>query len=153
MDGLSRAIIKAEKKQGNKETTLHKMLRSDVEQKPHKYHIAEKQDRTYSDGTVFASKKEMDRWHLLRMVEKSGEIKDLKRQVPFILQEEFISKQWGEQKPIIYIADFVYKNITFRKNLPNFDVVEDVKGIKTRDYNNKKKIFLYRFGFYLFFEV
>lgn len=37
------------------------------------------------DGMIFDSKKEYKRWNELRMLEKSGGIRDLKRQVKFVL--------------------------------------------------------------------
>ena len=46
-----------------------------------KYH-----NRKYSaDGEVFDSKKEYQRWQELKLLEKAGEIAELRRQVPFEL--------------------------------------------------------------------
>lgn len=115
-----------------------------------------KENRTYSDGTLFASIKEMERWHFLLNVQRAGEITDLDRQIAFLLQEPFESEQYGKIDHILYVADFVYRNITFRKGLHNRKIVEDSKGgkIRTAEYRNKRKNFLYIYGKeYLFYEV
>jgi hypothetical protein len=125
-------------------------------EKRNKYGIAPKEDRTYKDGTIFASKNEMERWDYLVMMQKAKEISDLDRQIPFVLLEEFISKQkeWGEIQPMVYVADFVYTNLTFRKGYEGRKVVEDSKGgVRTPDYKLKRKLFLYKYAEYLFFEV
>ena len=80
------------------------------------------------DGQVFDSVKEYHRWGCLRLLERAGKIKDLRRQVKF----ELIPKQEGE-RACYYIADFTY--------LENGDlVVEDCKGFKTDVYKIKKKL-------------
>ena len=125
-----------------------------LDQAHNKYHVARKEDRTHTDGTVFASKKEMLRWDELLKLQKAGFIKDLERQVPFVLQEEFISKQWGDVQPITYVADFVYTNIKLHRGVGQRKIVEDSKGgILTDVYKLKKKLFLYKYGSYLFYEV
>lgn len=86
----------------------------------------------------FDSKKEYNRYIELCEMQKNGEIKDLKRQVKFILvpsQKNIDGKVI--ELPITYIADFVYLD----KNL--FMVVEDTKGHKTKDYIIKRKLMLY----------
>ena len=74
-----------------------------------------------TDGIMFDSKKERDRWEELRVMQKRGKITDLRRQVSF----ELIPNQRGEDGKIVeraikYIADFVYTK-------DGQDVVEDVK--------------------------
>lgn len=106
------------------------------------------------DGMVFDSIKERDRYYALRILEKAGKIKNLQRQVKFILLPTQIetyarfSKKTGKplkdgkkviEKKCTYIADFVYED--------NGElVVEDTKGIKTEAYNIKKKMMLYFHG-------
>lgn len=51
----------------------------------------------------FDSKKEYSIWLKLKRQEERGLIKDLKRQVPFVLIEK---SKWGRERK--YIADFVY---------------------------------------------
>ncbi len=72
---------------------------------------------------TFDSQKEYHRYTELRQLERAGEIKDLKRQVPINIMEAF-EYQGEAVKAIIYKADFMYY-------LPgeNNPVVEDAKGI------------------------
>lgn len=92
------------------------------------------------DGMTFDSKAEFRRYCELKMLERAGEIEDLRRQVRF----ELIPKQVDPdtkallEKPVYYIADFVYFDVrSFKK------VVEDVKGHMTKDYVIKRKLMLY----------
>lgn len=86
------------------------------------------------DGQVFDSVKEYHRWGCLRLLERAGAIKDLKRQVKY----ELIPKQSGE-RACNYIADFTY--------IENGElVVEDVKGVRTDAYKIKKKLMLWVHG-------
>lgn len=79
-------------------------------------------------GYKFDSIAEKDRFIELRMLETKGYIKDLKLQVPFVL----ISKsEYG--RDVRYIADFTYY---IDKEL----VVEDVKGVLTKEYKLKKRL-------------
>ena len=98
------------------------------------------------NGIIFDSKKEALRYKELCLLEKAGEITDLKRQVVFELlpvQKEFYKdvktgkeKQRVIERAVKYIADFVYlKNGQL--------VVEDTKGLKTKDYILKRKMLLY----------
>lgn len=80
------------------------------------------------DGHVFDSLKEGKRYMELKLLQKSGQIQDLKIQVPFILFEK--NKYGNKMK---YLADFVY--------MQNGEtIVEDVKGFKTQVYKIKKRI-------------
>ena len=87
-----------------------------------------------ADGQVFDSVKEFHRWGCLRVLERAGEITDLKRQVKF----ELIPKQNGERS-CSYIADFTYY-------MDGKLVVEDCKGFKTDVYKLKKKLMLWVHG-------
>lgn len=71
---------------------------------------------------VFDSKKEYERYHQLRLLERSGAVSELSRQIPFVILEAFTSGDGVKHKPIIYNADFVYQE-------GGRVVVEDVKGI------------------------
>lgn len=87
------------------------------------------------DGYVFDSALEAKRHRQLVLLERAGEIKDLKLQVPFELQESF--KKNGEHfRAITYIADFVYYD-----NRLKHTVVEDTKGVKTEVFKMKQKMF------------
>lgn len=96
---------------------------------------------TTSDGT-FDSLKEYRRWQELKILQKAGEISDLRRQVTFVLIPNQRDERTGEllERAVKYIADFVY-------NVDGFTVVEDTKGgVKTKDYVIKRKLLLERFG-------
>lgn len=118
--------------------------------------VAAEEDRTWVDGTVFASKGEMERFEYLFRVQQSGEIKDLEIQVPFELQQSFISRQYGDIQAIVYVADFVYTDIKFRKGYEGRKCVEDYKGkykmAQTDVYKIKRKMFLHQYGLLAFFE-
>ncbi|MBQ1295794.1 MAG: DUF1064 domain-containing protein [Clostridiales bacterium] len=108
------------------------------------------------DGIEFDSKKEMRRYSELKLLERAGEISDLKIQVPFLLlpdQYEPSTEVYtrGENKGKLkkgkliekscqYIADFTYVD-----RGGNY-IVEDVKGKKTKEYIIKKKLMLYFHG-------
>lgn len=76
---------------------------------------------------------------------KDKQIKDFKRQVPYILQKAYINKYSGKKiSAIKYIADFV---ITLNNNAVE---VIDVKGKKTTDFKLKEKMFGYVYPEYEF---
>lgn len=87
-----------------------------------KYH----NKRVVIDGISFQSTKEGERYKVLKLEEKAGEIQNLKLQVsfPFVLNKVKIGT---------YRADFVY---SFAGGVK----VEDVKGMKTPLYRWKKKM-------------
>ena len=99
------------------------------------------------DGITFDSKKEANRYCELRLLEKAGKIKDLQLQQQFILQPPF-RKNGKLIRAITYVADFVYYDIERMKN-----VVEDVKGYKTKEYMLKRKMFEYKFPDLTIIEV
>lgn len=78
--------------------------------------------------TVFASKREADRFAELNLLEKAGEIRALE------LQPKFNCMVNG-QKVCSYRADFAYQKNGKR-------IIEDVKGYKTPLYRLKKKLVL-----------
>lgn len=105
---------------------------------------------TSYDGIQHDSKKEARRWCELKLLQKAGKISELQRQVEFELipaqyeTYERYSKK-GEkladgmrtvERKCCYIADFVYTENGQR-------VVEDTKGVKTKDYIIKRKLMLY----------
>jgi len=107
-------------------------------------------------GITFDSKHEAQRFMILHDMEKRGEITGLKLQEKFVLvpaQREKSTeiykagKNKGAPKPgkmiekeVAYYADFVYTDSG--GNL----VVEDAKGMKTREYILKRKLMLYIHG-------
>ena len=88
----------------------------------------------------FDSKKEFNRFLILQDMEKHGEISDLQRQAKF---ELIPSQKDGSgkviERPVNYKADFVYTE-------NGKQVVEDVKGLKTKEYIIKRKLMLYLKG-------
>lgn len=101
--------------------------------------------KTVIDGITFDSKKEAERYLVLKDMLKHDEIEELKIQPKFLLQDSF--KYRGQViRKIYYIADFSYIK---EGNL----VVEDVKGKKTDVYKLKKKLFLYKYPKMDFREV
>lgn len=87
-----------------------------------------------TDGIRHDSIKEANRWCELNLLLRAGLIHDLRRQVKY----ELLPKQEGE-RAVYYVADFVY--------VENGEtVVEDVKGMRTKEYLLKKKMMLYFHG-------
>lgn len=113
-----------------------------------KYHSR----KVIKDGMTFDSVKEYKRFCELSLLERAGAIRNLERQVKFVLipsQREFtneIDKKGKFKKGKIlerecaYIADFCYLDEKGRR------VVEDTKGFKTKDYIIKRKLMLYIHG-------
>ena len=103
-----------------------------------KYH----NEPTVVDGARFDSKKELQRWLDLKVLERAGEIKNLERQVK-------ISIDVNGQHICNYFADFQYhEKIPDRKGKWQI-VVEDVKSDATRKlstYRLKKKLVRALFG-------
>ena len=97
-----------------------------------KYHAK----KTVVNGITFDSKKEAQRYIELHLMERSGEITNLARQVPYIVIEK---SKYG--RAIRYIADFVYFD---PKN--KVTVVEDTKGFKTDVYKLKKRLLAEKYG-------
>lgn len=93
-----------------------------------------------SDGILHDSRKEAVRWMELNMMLRAGEISDLKRQVEFVLiPEQRVEGKLVERK-CSYLADFVYHDKSGEK------VVEDAKGVRTKDYIIKRKLMLFVHG-------
>jgi hypothetical protein len=82
--------------------------------------------KTEVDGITFHSKKEAARYGILKMLESRGIIRDLRLQVPFQIKiNGFLV--------CTYFADFVYME-------EGRQVVEDSKGVKTKDFILKQKL-------------
>jgi len=91
--------------------------------------------RTTLDGISFDSKKEARRWAELCLLQKAGEIADLRRQVPITLE--------GRQGPLLtrtgrrmrITVDFAYTDL-----VSGLTVYEDAKGVPTRDYEVRRAV-------------
>lgn len=106
-------------------------------------------------GLVFDSKKEYRRWCELGLLERAGQIANLRRQVEYVLIPEQRAQsvevyargpKKGKSKPgkllerkVVYIADFAYEEA-------GEAVVEDCKGMRTKEYILKRKLMLYVHG-------
>ncbi len=95
--------------------------------------------RTTVDGETFDSGREARRWVALVLLLRAGRIKDLRRQVPFVLcapRPHDVPLAIGS-----YVADFVYAQRSYTTP-PRWQLhVEDAKGIRTALYKWKRKHF------------
>lgn len=98
------------------------------------------------NGETFDSKKEARRYQELKLLEMAGEIIKLRRQERFMLippQYKWVTDAKGKKKQkciereCCYIADFVYQDVRTGEL-----VVEDTKGVRTKDYVIKRKLML-----------
>lgn len=83
-----------------------------------------KNKKIKTEDGIFDSKKEFNRWLQLKKLEEEGSIKNLQRQVEFVL----IPAQKNDLGKVIerkcsYVADFVY-------DFMDEKIVEDVKGYR-----------------------
>ena len=103
-------------------------------------------DHETGEQITIDSQAEAKRYEELKILLKIGEIKDLKRQVRFLLTEEVrepdtVGARGGIHKGKLilrassYVADFVYTDVSSGER-----VVEDAKGFKTKEYELKKKM-------------
>jgi hypothetical protein len=99
-------------------TSTKRLLEAITGKSGHKYGAKP----TTVDGKRFASKREARRYGELKLLQQAGKIDALQCQVRFKLVQV-----------VHYVADFVY--IENGKQ-----IVEDVKGFKTREYKAKKKL-------------
>ena len=104
-----------------------------------------------SDGIRHDSQKEATRWCELKLLERAGKISDLKRQVEFELIPDQVEvyerySKTGKrlkdgikvlERRCVYVADFTYHNAEDGKL-----VVEDTKGVRTKEYIIKRKLML-----------
>ena len=90
-----------------------------------------------TDG--YHSKREARRAAALRLMQEAGQIRDLREQVEFLLIPRQTRPDGTAERSCSYWADFVYDEWTadgWRR------VVEDVKGMRTREYVLKRKLML-----------
>ena len=91
------------------------------------------------DGITFDSRKEARRYSELLLLERAGAIQNLQRQVKFeLIPPQRIGRRVVE-RACSYIADFVYEENDQK-------IVEDTKGVKTKDYIIKRKLMLWIHG-------
>lgn len=97
-------------------------------------------EKIIEGNQIFDSKREYARWKELQLMQRAGEISSLERQVKY----ELIPTQKDEQGNVIerganYIADFQYVE-------KGAKVVEDAKGVRTKEYIIKRKLMLWVHG-------
>ena len=97
--------------------------------------------KTTVDGITYDSRKEAQRAQELRLMLRAGVISNLREQVPY----ELIPAQKNEygkviERAVVYKADFVYDDEKGKT------VVEDVKGVRTKEFIIKRKLMLYEYG-------
>ena len=111
--------------------------------------------KVYIGDEKFDSKKEAKRYSELLLLQRAGKISGLKRQVKFVLipSQYRAAERYGKsgkrladkrellEKECAYIADFVYHDCD-----KGTDVVEDTKGVRTKDYIIKRKLMLFVHG-------
>lgn len=101
-----------------------------------KYHAK----KTTVDGITFDSRREADRYLVLKGMEEGGAIRDLRRQVRYELIPAF-DVDGRHYRPVFYVSDFTYTDGETGK-----EIVEDVKGMRTDTYRLKAKLFARRYG-------
>lgn len=97
--------------------------------------------KTIVDGQKFDSRKEAERYQELLLLERVGAIKNLSRQVKFVLIPSQRDEATGKiiERECSYRADFEYTE-------DGKTIVEDVKGFRTKEYIIKRKLLLWRYG-------
>ena len=135
---------------------------ADGPQKASKYHNSPTERVTPSGAVLhFDSQKEARRYDHLIALEQAGQIRDLRLQVDFTLQEAYTDTEGRRVRAIRYRADFTYYEPPNRKacgshaaywadqaGAPWALVVEDVKSrpTRTKDYLLKRKMMKDRLG-------
>lgn len=91
-------------------------------------------ERLTVNGEAFDSRREMERYFHLLVLQRAGRIQQLQRQVVFILAPSVVI---GGRKrpPLKYIADFTYVEDGATEK-----TVEDVKGVITKEYRIKRHL-------------
>lgn len=88
----------------------------------------------------YASRKEHQRANELKLMQRAGLISDLRQQVRYILipaQRDTAGNLLERQ--CAYVADFVYVK-------DGHTIVEDTKGVRTKEYIIKRKLMLFTHG-------
>lgn len=122
-----------------KEVSVETEEKVEIKRRP-KYR-AKKTEVTLEDGTTMLldSKKEARRYEELITMKQSGEISNLRLQVPYELVPKQKRSDGKTERSVKYIADFVYEK-------DGETIVEDVKGMRTDVYRLKRKLMLWVFG-------
>ena len=101
-----------------------------------KYH----NKKVVADGHIFDSKREARRYRELKMLANLRMITDLQLQPKFELIPPQKRSDGKPERPVVYIADFSYKDCDGNT------VIEDAKGVRTAEYKIKRKLMLQKYG-------
>lgn len=90
----------------------------------------------------YASKREAARAQMLQLMEKAGEIAELREQVEYeLIPAQYDADDRLVERPCHYVCDFQYRIVA-----TGMVVVEDAKGVATDVYRIKKKLMYWRHG-------
>jgi hypothetical protein len=95
--------------------------------------------KTVVDGITFASKREAARYCELKVLERAGEIRDLRLQPSFEIIPA-VELDGKKQRATKYIADFCFLDAD------GVMIYEDVKGFRTEVYRLKRRLVKHVFG-------
>ena len=101
------------------------------------------------DGIKFDSECEAARFAELKVLRAMGKIRDLRLQANFTLVEGYTTIEGKRIKPMVYRSDFAYERATepdCNGAVYWLREVEDVKGVKTKEYQLKKKLMQDKYG-------
>lgn len=83
-------------------------------------------------GHMHASGLEAERCNELHLMQKAGLISNLEVQKPYLILKAQKYQNMPNERSIVYNADFVYTE-------NGLTIIEDTKGMKTKDYIIKRK--------------
>ena len=114
-----------------------KLVGKSIDIKTNKY----KNKKRFVGSELFDSQKEYYTFIKLQLMEKAGEIHELRRQEKFVLIEPFTlgNKKYRETS---YISDFTYRDKEDKLHV--IDVKSEIT--KTQVYKLKKKLMAYKYG-------
>ena len=95
------------------------------------------------DGIVFDSVKEASHYRQLKLLERAGKIHGLRTQVKYVLVPSQKADNKVIEREVAYYADFDYTDSN------GVHIVEDTKGVRTKDYIIKRKLMLYIYGIHI----
>ena len=117
--------------------TYKRLLNNSISAKENKY----KNRKIVYNGIKFDSKKEYAYYIKLKLLEDSGKIQELKRQVKYELQPSYRFKD-KTIRSINYIADFEY----IQDGVKHIIDVKGSKNMMTETFKIKKKMFEYKYN-------
>lgn len=139
-------LQKVQEQQRAEKAAADAKAKTEKPKKGNKLH-AEKVDMTMPDGTLmhFDSKREARRYMDLWLMQRSGQITNLRTQVKYPLLPKQERKDGTKERAIDYVADFVYEK-------DGETVAEDSKGLRNTSgatykvFVMKRKMMLYFHG-------